>query len=801
MNLISSKLKHLIPLIAFLVLASIYFGPLFTGKVLVQSDNVQLTGVSKELSEYREKGDPVTWNNKEFSGGPVLSSSEYNPFGIVSRVILNGVFPKAVMMMFLLYVGMYILLVVAGVSRWVAAIGAMAYAFSSFNVISIEVGHDNKVLAIAFMAPVIAGVMLAYRGELLKGGVLTMIAAGFQLYYGHVQITYYLLIMVLAYLLLVIHQTYKDKSWQMFVKASGVLAAGTIIAFGCNFTKLYSTLEYSDYSTRGGTDLKQEAGDNASQDGLSKDYALSWSNGVSETFTLIFPYIYGGASRETLSEDSNTYEALTSRGVDQQNVRNIIANAPLYWGKQPFTGGPIYFGAIVCFFFVLSFFVIEGPVKWWGLGLTILSLLLAMGKNLEWFTDIFFYYVPLYNKFRSITMILSIAQLIVPLMALMALDKILNQKDKLKDIGRDLIRVSGALIGLGLIMILFKGAFFDFRGLNDGAYGFPDWLVNAIVDDRKSFFNMAVMRSLTFIGLSALGVWLYLKGILKPIYFMAAMGLLVLVDLWAVDKRYLGEEDFQSKRRMSDQYFIPSNADKQILQDKSYYRVLNLSSPSPFSDGITSYHHYSILGYSAIKMQRYQELIDRYIQEMSPSVLNMLNAKYIIVKGQNGPQVQRNPGALGNAWLISEIKIAEHADEELAMLGEVNPKETAIANKEFNALIDTKAFTAEGQVSLKSYHPEKMVYDFSAGSDQFVVFSEIYYKPGWNAYIDGENQDYVRVNYVLRGLEVPKGEHEIEFRYEPVSKAVGSKVIIFSTILLVLGVGFWLALVIKKERE
>ncbi len=790
MTLINSLRHHAIPVLIFLVLGAVYFAPTFSGEVLLQSDNIQLKGVNKEVTEYREKGESIHWNNREFSGVPLQSPSSLNPFYTAYKFFYLGFFPRLVMMIFALFIGCYILLQVLGVSRWMSTIGSIAFAFSTFNIISIEVGHDYKVLAMAFMAPVLAGVIAAYRGAYLKGGLLTFLAAGFQLYFGHIQITYYLLWMVLGYVILVLVETVRNKSWKHFFQASAVLTLATALAFGSNFGKLYSILEYSDYSTRGGSELTKGQSANVSNDGLDKDYALSWSSGKLEALTLIFPYFHGGASSESLDESSDTYQALTTRGVDKRTIDSVTNNLPLYWGTQPFTGGPIYFGAILGFLFIFGLLIIKEPVKWWALGLTVLSLFLAMGKNLEWFTDMFFYYVPLYNKFRSVTMILSIAQLTIPVLGIMALDKVFKEEFEAKELVQKLFQAAGIVIGVGMVFILFKASFFDFKGQNDAAYGFPQWLVDALVSDRKRLFTNDIIRSIVFVGLAAGSVWLYLKKIIKPFHAILAIAVLVLVDLWVVDKRYLGGDDFQPKRKITQTQFQPSQADLQIKQDKGHYRVLNLTSQNPFSDGITSYHHYSVLGYSAIKMQRYQELIDRYLREMNTSILSMLNVKYMIIKGQNGHQAQRN-STLGNAWLVNQLKMVSDADDEIERVGIEDLSTTAIFDQRFEAL--ESDYSGNGSIDLVDYHPEKMVYNFSSEEEQFAVFSEIFYAPGWNAYIDGEEVDHIRVNYILRGLEIQAGDHEIIFKYEPASIAVGNYLIVISGVLflILLGGGYY----------
>lgn len=793
MNILNrNSLSHLLIIIAGFVIISVFFAPLYSGKDLMQSDNIQLKGVNKEIAIFKEKGEQITWNPREFSGVPLLMSSPYNPFKFLNEIFFYSIGPKPVMMVLALFLGFYILLLVNGVSKWVSALGALAYAFSTFNIISVEVGHDNKVIAMAFMAPVLAGVMLAYNGKWLKGAVLTMISAGFELYYGHIQITYYLLLVVLAYVVLVLVKTYQSKEWNAFIRASGALAIATIIAVGCNFTKLYSTIEYADYSTRGGSDLTQQQGDNVSNDGLDKEYALSWSNGVLETFTLVFPYFHGGASGESLDIDSEVYKALSSRGVDQRTITSVTSNAPLYWGDQPFTGGPIYIGVIVCFLFVLSLFLLKGSLKYWGISVIVLSLLLAMGKNLEWFTDIFFYYVPLYNKFRSVTMILSVTQLIIPFMGFLTLSKLIEKTESFKKLDSRILQAAGVIAGIGIFFFVFKGAFFDFSGQNDQAYGFPDWLLVALKEDRKDLFNTSIIRGVIFVLLATGAIWLYLKKVIKLNYLLVGFAVLILIDLWVVDKRYLGADDFQTQRRMSQQMFQPTAADQRIAQDEGYFRVINLTSQNPFSDGLTAYHHYSILGYSAIKMQRYQELIDKYIRNMNNGVLSMLNTRYFITKGQNGqPIPQKNSSALGNAWLVESVTYVNGADEEYEKLGEIDPGSEAIVDKSrFGDSANENTYSAQGSIELSEYHPEKMTYTFSSQEPQVALFSEIYYEPGWNAYIDGQEVSYFRANYILRGIEVPAGEHEIVFRYEPFSSNGGQVVIWFSTLFLIGGIGY-----------
>lgn len=784
MNHIKPWLWHLLPISIFFILTSIYFSPLYTGQSLVQSDNIQFEGTMSELNEYRGKGEEIRWTNAEFSGMPITGGSEYNIFRYINGVFFYSLAPKPIMMMLALFIGFYVLGCTMTDRKWLAAIFSFAFAFSTFNVISLEAGHDNKVIAMAFMAPVLAGIIRAYRGEIMLGGMMTAFFGGFQLYFGHIQITYYLLLMAIGYAVYMLIKTYQNKQWQDFVKSSAVLLMATIVAVGCNFGKLYSLYEYSSYSTRGGSELSA----NTSGSGLDKDYALAWSNGVLEPFTVLFPYFYGGASSgEELSEGSEVYKELTSRGVDRRTIQNITSSAPLYWGDQPFTAGPIYFGAVVCFLMIFGLFYINDNIKWWALTFIVISVLLSMGKNLEWFTDIFFYNVPLYNKFRSVTMIMSMGQLLVPLLGMMALDKLIENQNKWSSLKQPLFKSLAVIATTSLLFLLFKSVFFDFEGQNDSQYGFPDWLLNALVADRKQLFNQDIFRTLLLTLLVGAAVWLFTLGKLKQVYFISLIAVFVLFDLWLVNKRYLKSDDFDRKARVTQNTFTPSAADVAIQRDTTYYRVLNLTT-NPFSDGITSYHHFSAGGYSAIKMQRYQELIDRHLSQVDASILGMLNTKYFIVPDQQGNAgVQRNGKALGNTWLVKNVRSVANADEEIAAIGEIDLKNTAVYDQKFTEYLDgKKEFDQSGSISLKSYHPEHLVYDFNSNNEQLAVFSDIYYLPGWNAYVDAEKVDYIRVNYLLRGLGIPAGSHTIEFKYEPVSQVIGDVVVIVSAITLFL---------------
>ncbi len=786
-TLIKGVLPHLIPFLVFFAVVSVYFFPLYEGKSLVQSDNIQLQGTMSEYKEYSLSGEDIGWSNAQFSGMPLQTGSPTNFFRWCKSIF--SWLPQPIVMMIWLYLGFYVLMIVMKVKPWVAGIASMAYAFSSFNIVSIEVGHDNKVYAMAFMAPVLAGAILAYRRQLLVSLVVTSIFLGFHIYFGHIQISYYLLIMLLGYAIKEFIYAIRAKEIPDFIKGSAILLLAAFLAVGGNIVKLWKIYEYSGVSNRGGSELVTEATvGSPSQSGLDLDYALNWSSGGMELFTIMIPYFHGGASGESLDSKSSMGEAMQRNGVPNQQIGAILTNVPTYWGDQPFTQGPIYFGIIVVFLFLISLFILPKSLVAWGMTLVILSFLLAMGKNALWFSELFFYNVPLYNKFRSVTMIVAIPQLIFPFFGFVALNQLL-EKTTISPIHKKVVlRALGICGSLLVLFFLFKNVFFDFQGLNDGAYRFPDWLLVALREDRIALFNGDIFRGFLFLSFVVALGWFWSTNRLTTSRFVLVFGVIILLDLVLVDRRYLGGDDFQMTRSSNLQMLQPSSADLSIQQDPEYYRVFN-TTRGVTSDGITSNHHFSISGYSAIKIQRYQEVIDRYISQGSIPVLSMLNAKYFIVAGQNNDvQARVNSNALGSAWLVESVQMVENANEEIDALGNVDLRTRVIVDERFGSYLDGEtSFGNQGNVRLEDYHPERMTYSVNTTESGFIVFSEIFYQTGWQAYLDNEPVDHIRVNYILRGLKTPAGEHEIRFEYEPGSARYG-KVVSGVSQVFVLGI-------------
>lgn len=790
---LKSFLPHIVILLAFIGLSLIYMQPLLEGKELMQSDIIQFKGMSKEIVDFREKtGQEPLWTGSMFSGMPAYQISVIYPNNW-SKELLNWFnigLPRPANYLFLLLAGGYFLFMMLGMGWRYALVGAFGIAFASYSVIVIEAGHNSKVHAMAFMAPVLGSILLAYRGKYLLGAALTALFLSLQIATNHLQITYYLLMIVLLLGLVKLFEAAKQGQLPHFGKATGMLVIGAVIAIGPNISALWTTADYGAETMRGKSELSTQQ----ESTGLDKEYATRWSYGVSETFTLLIPNFMGGASTASLSENSNVYQELIDNRIPRDQAKRIIESMPLYYGTQPFTSGPVYLGAILCFLAVLGLLVFKGMDRWWLLAAFILSIILSWGHNFAPVTDFFFDHVPGYNKFRAVSMTLVIAQVVVPILAVFGLKAILDDEDGKSKIDR--LKIGAGIVGgLCLLFALVPTLFFDFTSANDGQLvqaGYPDWLVDALVEDRQSMFRSDALRSLGLVAVAAGLIFLTLKGKLKAQMTALAIAVLVLGDLWQVDKRYLKNDDFVSARQ-NKSLFAPSQADQRILADPDpNFRVLN-TSVSTFNDASTSYHHKSIGGYHGAKLKRYQELIDSCISRNNMEVLNMLNTKYFIMRSDQGPQVQLNPMALGNAWFVDELSLVPNADAELAALNRpgFSARNTAIIDQRFADEVADLALQPDSTatIAFEEYRPNYLKYSYSAAQPRLAVFSEIYFANGWNAYLDGDLKPHFRANYVLRAMTLPAGNHTVEFRFEPEVYATGEKYSLAGSILLVLFVG------------
>lgn len=786
---------HLIAIGVFIFIAFAYASPVMQGKELRQDDIVQWRGGAQESIDFREEtGKEPLWTNSMFGGMPGYIIDVNFPKNVLSHIhtfLMKNIFPRPANFIFYYLLGFYILLLGFGMSPFVSMIGAFAFSFASYNFIIIEAGHNNKVRSMIYLGPALAGIWMAYRGKLILGAAVAAFFLGLMIHMDHIQVVYYLMMMILIFGIVYLIYAIKENSLNQFLKVTGVLFIAALLALGANTARIWVLLDHSNDTMRGGqSELVDESERRSS--GLDKDYALMWSYGKLETMTFLIPNFYGGGNAIDIGENSSTYQALTSNNVPPAQARSFVENAPMYWGDQPFTSGPVYMGAIVCLLFVMGLVLIKGPFKVWLLVTVIITLFLSWGKNFEFFTDLFFYYFPLYNKFRAVTMILMITQVAMALLAFATLWNIINlkyTKDQLINALKIGLGVTG---GLAAAFAILGGIFFDFRASVDSQL--PQWIVSAIHDDRASMLRMDAFRTLFFVAAASAAIFFFYQKKLSQNVFLGILALLFVIDMWPVNKRYFNNDDFLNPAEY-EQIFAPTQADLQILQDPDiHYRVFN-TTRSPFNDAITSYHHKSVGGYHPAKLLRYQDLIDEHLREFYMPVLNMLNTKYFIVQQEEGapPTAQLNQSALGNAWVVNEARIAETAREAIDFLGEINTGNTVvIESRERDYVNDFDFSSGRGEINLLSYSPLELVYEADIQQNAFVVFSEIYYngEKGWNAYLNGEKVDHIRVNYVLRGMKLPAGNHELVFRFEPSVYFVSSNItLVFSLILCLFFIG------------
>jgi hypothetical protein len=774
---------HLIVILLFVGISFAYFSPVLQGKHLDMPDIKHWKGMSKEVTDFRNAtGEEALWTNSMFSGMPayqISTKSNANLIQYVVKPISLGI-PRPANLLFLYLLGFYLLLLSLKVDYRLSAVGAIAFAFSSYFFIIIMAGHMTKAHAIAYVPMVVAAVLYTYRGRMLLGGVLTALTVALELYANHLQITYYL---VLVLILIGVVQFVKDlraNNLTSFAKRSGVLVLAALLASGTAVTRLSTTMEYGTESTRGKSELTNNLDNKTS--GLDKDYATSWSYGVAETFTLLIPNFYGGASQGELTTDSKTYNAIKRA----PNAKQLIKQLPLYWGTQPFTSGPTYAGAIVMFLFIFGLLFVKSEMRVWILLATIMSIMLAWGKNFMPLTDLFLDYFPGYNKFRAVSMILVIAEFTLPLLGFVALNKFLTTEAPENKKKKPLQLAFYIVGGLTLVFALMPNLFFDFVGGQDASLAKNGWPIDALQADRAGLLSTDAWRSFIFIALTFGAMWMFLKNKLSSKYVILIVGVLVLADMWTVNKRYLNDDNFARKSKVEIPYQATA-ADQQILRDNDpNFRVFN-QSVSTFNDASTSYFHKSIGGYHGAKLKRYQELIENHIAKGNMAVLNMLNTKYFITpKGQ----AQQNPAAMGNAWFVNEINSVANADAEIAALNSFNPANTAIVDIRFSEYFINGLDNSVTSISLSEYKPNYLKYNSDSQKEGIAIFSEIYYDKGWNAYVDGELKPHFRANYVLRGMQIPAGKHVVEFKFEPAVYHVSERIALASSIVLLLLLGF-----------
>ncbi len=791
-------LPHLLVLAGFIILSLFYFSPVLQGKEIFQSDIVQYIGMSKEQSDFRaETGEEPYWTDAAFGGMPTYQLGAYYPHNYIKKLDhLLRFLPRPADYLFLYFIGFYILLLCMKLDYKLAFLGAIAFGFSTYFIIILGVGHNAKAHAIAYMPMVLAGIIAIFRNRNIWSFLLLTIAMALEVQANHFQMTYYLLLLVIVLGIAYLVDAFRKKKIPKYFKSLGIMVVAVILAIAANATGLMATSEYADFSTRGKSDLSiQPDGTPKEKSGLGYDYITEYSYGVVETFNLFIPRFMGGGSSENLGTDANIYQSIIKLGASPAQAANFSENAPTYWGDQTYVKAPAYIGASVIFLFVFALFLVRGRLKWWIVGASVLALLLSWGKNFGFLTQFFIDVVPLYNKFRAVSSIQIILELCVPLMAVFGLYKLFNPNLKKED-KMEALKWGGIITGgLLLIFLLFKSILFDFSGANDASYSqqFGMDFMRALKEDRKDIFTADTLRSLIFVLIGATLIWLYIQDKIKRNLVIGGFVILFLVDLIGVDKRYVNEDDFVQSREM-EKPFEKQEADAAILKDTSHYRVFDVSG-NPFNTGRTSYFHNALGGYHAAKPGRIQDLYDFYISQNNMEILNMLNVKYFIVPTDNGNQAQQNPGAFGNAWFVQNIEWVESADEAIVSLKDTELKNTAVVQNKFKEDINTSFnYSEEASIVLKSHQPNELHYKFSAPSNQFAVFSEMYYQPGWNAYLDGKSVDHVRADYVLRAMNIPAGEHEVVFKFEPQVIQTGSTITLVSSLLIGLillgGIGY-----------
>ena len=796
MTALKKYLPDVLVVIIFAVISFAYFFPAdLDGRILYRHDSSAGRGAGQETAEYHERTGKVSrWSNATFSGMPTYQTApSYQSVSVLNQAVkaYHLWLPENVWYVFAYLLGFYILLRAFDFRQSLAALGSIVWAFSSYFFIIIAAGHIWKVMALAYLPPMIAGIVLAYRGKYLWGFIVTAIFAAFEVDANHVQMTYYYLFIILFMIIAYLVDAIRKKRMAQFVKATAVCAAGALIGILMNISNLYHTWQYAQESMRGKSELVKKDAANQTSSGLDRDYITQWSYGVDETWTLLVPNAKGGAS---VPLAANT-EAMKKA---DPNFMQIYQQLGQYWGDQPGTSGPVYVGAFVLMLFVLGLFIVKGPIKWALLAATILSILLSWGHNFMPFTNFFLDYIPMYSKFRTVASILVIAEFTIPLLAMMALKKIVDEPELLTKKAKFVYISFGLTGGIALLFALMPTLFFsDFISSQEmeafksipAEYLSP--LESNLRSIRESIFTADCWRSFWIIVIGTLLLFLYKFKKLKAEYMVGAIAILCLIDMWQVNKRYLNDEMFVEKS-VREQAQPMTQTDRQILQDKSLdYRVLNLAS-NTFNENETSYYHKSIGGYHAAKLRRYQELIDAYIspemQKMMPAiakaggdmtkvngdslfpVLNMLNAKYFIVPLQANQTVAiENPYVYGNAWFVDKVTYVKNANEELDALGKLNLRHEAVADARFQSQLgESKNQDSTSIVKLTAYEPNQLTYDVRSATGGIVVFSEIFY-PEWTATVDGKAVEIGRVDYVLRALNVDKGHHKVVLTFDPKS--------------------------------
>ncbi|MBD1427802.1 YfhO family protein [Sphingobacterium arenae] len=798
---------HFIIIAICIALVFFYFSPIFGGKTLVQSDVVQAAGSQKELFDYKEKdGHAPNWTNAMFGGMPTYQIWYEHANNITSYINrgISRVFPAPTDIVLIYLLGGYFLFSVLRVKPWLAAVGAVALAFTSYNFIYIEAGHLNKAYAIAYLAPIIGALLLCYRGSRLWGPVLLTLFLALEIRANHIQMTYYLFLALLVLVGFELYHAIRNKQWKPFLQASALQLGAVVLAVLVNASVLFPTYEYSQLTIRGKANIQKVDDSGGKSAGLDKQYAYEWSQGVGENITFLIPNAYGGRSGGVLDGKSEVTKTMVDLGIPEAQAAQFAGQLPTYWGEKMFTSGPWYFGAAIIFLFILGLVIVKDRLKWWILTATILTILLAFGRHFPLVSDLFFDYFPMYNKFRAVESILVIPAILIPLLAILAVNELFTRADQIPQLDKKVLYTFIGVGGVCLVIALMPSLFLDFRNSQhqqlisslEQAFGDKNaagQVASALVKDRASLASADAYRSF-FIVLVMFGlVWFYLKKKISVPLFIGVLGVVILADLWSVDKRYLNDDSFVDERASNTR--IPEReVDQLIRMDKDLsYRVIDLTT-NPFSDARASFYHKSLGGYHAAKLMRFQEVLEHQFNgAMNEDVLDMFNVRYLITKNpENGAeQIKRRSTAAGNAWFVDRVTFVNSNAQEMQAIGSFDPQKEAFVHEEFkNKLNISRVGKSENaEIKLVSYHPDTLQYEYTSPTDAFAVFSEVFYEKGWKAYIDGEEVPIIRADYILRALQVPGGNHTISFVFAPKTVEISNLISLIASIILVIGLG------------
>lgn len=797
-SLLQKAIPHIIAIVIFLIISALFCKPALEGNVLNQSDISGWKGMAQNSFEYKKKfGHFPLWNPNLFSGMPnyQVAMEGKSVLPDLNKVFTLGL-PKPINFFFLACISFYILCLVLGANTVIAVLGSLAFAFSTYNPIIIGVGHETKMYAIAYMPALMAGLLLIYEKKYWIGLALTTVATYMEIAVNHPQINFYFFLVAAAVTIAYVITWIRKKEWKHLIIAAATTAVAAIVGIAGSAMSLMTNSEYVKATMRGGKDISIEEGKvtTAKTSGLDADYALRWSISKPEATVLLMPEAFGGSSGKQLGENSHVVEKLTAKGIPEAQAMQVASSLPKYWGgmsdPSETTAGPPYVGVIICILALIGFVIIKKPIRWALLAVTVLAILMAWGKYFPGFNTFLFDHMPLLNKFRAPSMTLVVAEFTLPFMAVLTLQQILytdNSKALLQADFKKILYAVGGLFGLLILMYLMM----DYNSAIDkqiiagytdknGSDEFGRIIVEGMKADRRAMFGGQLLRTVAFAALVIGILYLYLKNKIKPLVVSIALGLVSVIDLLVVDKEYLNADNFVSPDEITVQNFTPTAVDQQIMQDKDPdFRVFDLASGNPYTESRTSYFFKSIGGYHPAKLRIYQDIIDKYLSgPFNQNVLNMLNTKYMITPNQqnNQPQLAPNPDTYGSCWLVKNVKLVNGLVDEINAIGSTDLKDTAIVETSFSKFVTQPQWDSTSSIRLVHFDNDTMLYSSESNKPQFAVFSEVYYPFGWNVYLDGKKTDYCKVNYILRGMSLPVGKHEIKFIFEPESYKKGLKI-------------------------